>query len=766
MAFTDRLLAPVRRAFASERPASLSLAEKSGPNERTIGAGSVGYATGNGTTRLAELEQRYELRGTQGSRTYRRMRFGDAHIYHLRRAQNLPLMGAAPSVGPFDPDDADAVAKQEFIERVLLGGSLWGGFIRDAQLALDYGFSAFEIVWYRDAASGEVRCRLELRPASSIATSDIFVRNGAIDHVVQRPLEGGERPIPSDKLVWIAYDKEGDAFQGSPILVPMYQPWRLKLDLIMQLPIQIHRGNGIPVIGHDYSADDDEFLALQEMGKHFGQQVESYAMFDKDRVDLSLMSTNVSVRDTLDAIEQQNREITAVCQAQVFDLGITKAGSFALGKTLSDAFNSGVQSQATYIESVLNADGGLIHQLIAFNFPRDDNRPRLRIGNVETVDVKSLAQALLWMSQAMGGIPDDVKEWALRQMNMPTEGITQVVVTPPASSEPSAPAASNQPGSGDDEAGGSGPQSGAKAAEGHHHGTDRGARDAGGASSSEGGIQLAEGRTLRRAPVGAECFVQLAELDQRFTDAKTAVREATQATRDKLVAILSKRAQAAGQSGKLGQFASTQPPMTDVLREEVAAVLTEFYAAGREQVAAELDRQRKGEPVTPPSLEDRQVIAAAEKPGRKAIPAKLPDADKAIDEQAEMIARSIAQSTQAAAVTAAARIGSGVPLDAAAFAESVTRGSDAAALRFGAVVSDMMQLGRATEANAQASSIAYGVVSAILDSATCQYCEDADGFESEDLSEIAALAPNPDCEGGENCRCTPVYMLRGTEEAA
>lgn len=750
MAFTDRLLAPVRRAFAAERPASLSLAEKPGPNERTIGAGSVGYATGDGTVRLTELEQRYELRGTQGSRTYRKMRFGDPHIYHLRRAQNLPLMGAAPSVDPTDPTDPDAVAKQEFIERVLLRGSLWVGFIRDSQLALDYGFSAFEIVWYRDAATGEARCRLELRPASSIETSDIFVRAGAIDHVVQRPVEGGERPIPGDKLVWIAYDKEGDAFQGSPILVPMYQPWRLKLDLIMQLPIQIHRGNGIPVIGHDYSADDDEFLALQEMGKHFGQQVESYAMFDKDRVALELMSTNVSVRDTLDAIEQQNREITAVCQAQVFDLGITKAGSFALGKTLSDAFNSGVQSQATYIESVLNADGGLIHQLIAFNFPRDDNRPRLRIGNVETVDVKSLAQALVWMSQAMGGIPDDVKEWALRQMNMPTEGITQVVVTPPpASTEPPAPAASKPGRTGDDEAGGSGPQSGAKAAE-----------------SSASALQLAEGRTLRRAPVGAECFVQLAELDQRFTDSRTAVREATQATRDKLVAILSKRAQAAGQSGKLGQFASTQPPMTDVLREEVAAVLTEFYAAGREQVAAELDRQRKGEPVTPPSLEDRQVIAAAEKPGRKAIPAKLPDADKAIDEQAEMIARSIAQSTQAAAATAAARIGSGVPLDAAAFAESVTRGSDAAALRFGAVVSDMMQLGRATEANAQASSIAYGVVSAILDSATCQYCEDADGFESEDLSEIAALAPNPDCEGGENCRCTPVYMLTGTEEAA
>ena len=88
------------------------------------------------------------------------------------------------------------------------------------------------------------------------------------------------------------------------------------------------------------------------------------------------------------------------------------------------------------------------------------------------------------------------------------------------------------------------------------------------------------------------------------------------------------------------------------------------------------------------------------------------------------------------------------------------------ALRFGAAVSDMMQLGRATEANERASDIAYGQVSAILDANTCPVCEAADGFQSEDLGEVDALAPNPDCEGGANCRCLPIFILRGVEEAA
>jgi hypothetical protein len=120
--------------------------------------------------------------------------------------------------------------------------------------------------------------------------------------------------------------------------------------------------------------------------------------------------------------------------------------------------------------------------------------------------------------------------------------------------------------------------------------------------------------------------------------------------------------------------------------------------------------------------------------------------------------------TQAAAASAASRIGAGVPLDPAAFTQAVTRAGDDAALRFGATVSDLMVLGRSAEAASQATDIEYGIVSALLDDNTCPACEEADGFESDNLDEVEALTPNPDCDGGELCRCVPVFMVR-TEAA-
>jgi hypothetical protein len=725
----------------------LGLAERGPTPDMTVrGSDSVTTVSG-GIRTLADQERSWELRGTQGSRTYRSMRVDDPHIRGLRKAQNLPLIQASAEIDPSDPDDPDAVAKADFVREVLIADYPFRSFVSDSMLAIDYGFACFEIVWYRDSRTGKVRCRLELRPSSSIAPSDIAVVNGTIDHVVQRPLDGGEKTIPGDKLVWFAHDKEGAAFQGVPILRSMYRSWKIKRELEQELPSAVRRLAGIPDITYHGTLPDDAKTQLKQIGERIGLSADGYALHPDTAV-VQLLTGNASISDILEAIKAQDQALSAACQAQVFDLGTSNAGSRALGTTLADLFANGVQAEAKYREDVVNASGGVIHQLVAFNFQNDENRPTLRFGHVQAVDMKSFAQALLTVGQAFQYLPEDMQEWARSEMNAPEgTGPTQVVVTKP---ESPAPVATKQRGPGADEAGDSTADSGAKAAE-----CDCGAA-----------LQLAEGRTLRRAPIGVECFVALAEVDARFTDAKTGIREATQSTRDRLAAELSKRAQAAQESGKLAQFAAGAPPMVEVLTREVRAVLSDFFEAGRQQVADELERQRKGQPVTAPSLDERRDIAAAEKPKRKAKKAELPDPEKAMDEQADSIARSMAGATQAGAIQAAARIGAGVPLDPSAFAESVTRESDGAALRMGAVVSDMMSLGRATEANEQASDIAYGQVSAILDANTCEVCEEADGFESENLDEVDALCPNPGCYGTPNCRCLPVYVLSGVQEAA
>lgn len=730
MAITDRIRAAGRWAFTSERPAALSLAETKPRADTTeYGSNSVSYATSkDGPARLIDPEYKWQLRGRQGGTMYRRMRWSDPHIWGLRQAQNMSILQAQATMEPADAEDKDALAKAKLADRLLLNDFPWRSFLQDSLLSLDYGFACFEIVWRIE--NGEAKYRLALRPSSSIWVEDIYVRDGAIDHVVQRPLDGGERTIPGEKIVWFAHQKEGDSFTGRSIMRPMYKPWSIKEELEIELAILVRKGGGVPDIETDDEPDEATAAKLDSMGRRFGLTPDAFFRHTVE-TRVSLLAGNVNVGDVLDAIKERNSEITSVCQAQVFDLGTSNAGSRALGTTLSDLFANGIQADAKAREDVLNARGGLVHQLIANNFPRDDNLPKLRFGAVQAVDLNKFAQAIWWLGQAFPGLPPELQEWVRSETGMP-EGTTEQVVVD-AQKVPPAPAKTVPPQPSAD--GTQPPEGGAQASEAPH---------------SHAGLQLSELRPAR----GVEVYLNLAELVARFDDSRTAIRVATQTTRDALSAELGRRARIASDTGKLAQFAAGAPPMVDKLTAEIRAVLSDFYDAGQKQVVDELSRQKDGKPWAPDAVGAR--IAAAEKP--KVSPQRAAK-DATIAQQAEMTARSLATATQAAAAAAAARLASGVPVDEAAVATAIVRESDAAALRFAGIVSDLMQLGRADEAKAQAQEIEDAVYSALLDGATCAACEPMDGEVTTDLALAEGWTPNPDCEGGDRCRCLVVYEI-------
>ena len=55
--------------------------------------------------------------------------------------------------------------------------------------------------------------------------------------------------------------------------------------------------------------------------------------------------------------------------------------------------------------------------------------------------------------------------------------------------------------------------------------------------------------------------------------------------------------------------------------------------------------------------------------------------------------------------------------------------------------------------------IASYIYSALLDVNTCEACAAADGQESESEDGIPAV-PNPDCDGGDKCRCVVVAVFK------
>jgi len=715
------------------RPASLSLAEgrKSAPRGE-IGDNSVSYARGTGKARrLLDTEYLWELRGQSAYTTYDKMRFSDPKIAGLRFAQNLPLLRAGASIEPSDAEDKDAVEKAELVQRLLIDDFPWRAFVADTTLCMDYGFSCFEIVWRIE--EGEARFRLALRPSSSIYAEDIYITDGAIDRVVQRPKAGGSLEIPGDRLLWFCHSKEGDDFRGRSILRPMYKPWKLKQEVEVQLAVLIGKMGGVPVFTEHGTLDEDTQAMLDEAGESFGIAAGAFVRKPED-VDLELLASNAKVGEVLEAIKYWDTQLSGVAQAQVLDLGIGQMGSRALGTTLSDMFAASIQAQASYREDVLNARGGLIEQIVAYNFPNIDNLPALRFGNVQASDMKSMAQAFLWLSQAGMNLGEETWDWVRAEMNLPESDDLQVEVPDEVPVPPTVPAAPEPPATppappSDDAL----PEGGAQASEAHTHPAD--------------GLRLAE----RRPPRGVEVYIDMAEITATFDTAKTAVKDATAVTREALSAELVRRALAAADKGDLTKFTAGAPPMVDKLSAEIAAVLSRFYDAGRQQVTDELQRQRQGRPWSAWS------VRMAEPESPSSLPLGGLDALK---QQALAMARAIATAMMNLAGMQAARRIANTPVDEAVMVAMVKREADAAALRYTGAASDFMSMGRSAEAHAREVDIEDAVYSALLDNVVCSACEPRDGETTTNLDEAATWCPNPDCEGGDRCRCLVVYEIR------
>jgi HK97 family phage portal protein len=75
----------------------------------------------------------------------------------------------------------------------------------------------------------------------------------------------------------------------------------------------------------------------------------------------------------------------------------------------------------------------------------------------------------------------------------------------------------------------------------------------------------------------------------------------------------------------------------------------------------------------------------------------------------------------------------------------------------GAAVNAAMSSGRDDEIKDNIDQVEYVEYSAILDQNTCGYCEDADGETAADPLDLPQ-APNPECEGGDRCRCIHVAV--------
>ncbi len=184
-------------------------------------------------------------------------------------------------------------------------------------------------------------------------------------------------------------------------------------------------------------------------------------------------------------------------------------------------------------------------------------------------------------------------------------------------------------------------------------------------------------------------------------------------------------------------------------RDLVQAVQTELralYQTGQHTVVEELARQRSGSPPVDPTT---VTLAAADLgPRFRKLQAR---------------AHTIASNVRAAVVTAVSKqlLGRNTgPADLQLAAEAAATG----ALRSAAIenAAAALNAGRNDQAAAMSDQIEGARYTSVLDGNTCENCAGADDDVLRPLDDPVLMAeepPNPQCDGGERCRCMLAYEL-------
>jgi phage gp29-like protein len=652
-----------------------------------------------------------DLTGLSAFGTWEKMRRSDAQVAATLMGIKLPIRSAEWTVQ--EPEDATPVEREaaDFVRQCLLEEIDLEAVIENALLMLDFGCAMHEDVWYVDGN----RIRLRKLAARLPSTFNRWIVDGEENLVAieQQGWKGGgyiTSEIPASKIALFTFQQEGANFAGHSLLRSMYQHWFIKSNLYKIDAIALERnGMGVPVVkmGENAKAEDRK-AAIEWLQKLTAHEKASMAL--PAGWDFKLVGIEGSVRDSKESIAHHNMQISMAGLAQFMMLGQSASGNRALGQTMSDFFYLALQSTANKIARVMNWT--TIPRLVDFNFAGITRYPTLVPQQILSLRFESVVDALTKLAGAGIIEPDDEFEtWMRQKMGGPEKG------TPRPRPQQDTPP--HGPGGGEP-----------------------------GAQGRKFSARLAdvEGPKLRRQPRGAERFLALAEIVGELDRGRDAIAAALRAAKAALLAeIVNKVVNAPVRTMHRVSIAPD-----DKLVTRIEEILAEVYEFGERQVEAERERQRAG---LAPS--DAARVRAAEGKRKKRDPLGV---------YADGIVGEFVNTLTSRAVNVALdwlrRPGDLSKGEAIRRIEEELDGQsdrwiDGAAAK-GA--NEAFADGRAAGYEERSDEISSVIYSALLDWNTCESCAAADGQEGRTPEDITPV-PNPDCDGGDRCRCVHVFVF-------
>lgn len=392
-----------------------------------------------------------ELRGRNGAEVFTEMSNNDETIGAILFAIEMLVRQASWNVEPGGSTAKDREAA-EFVKSCMDDmQQTWIDTISEILSFLTYGWSFHEIVYkrrmgrtkdnrtsskYDDGLIGWMK--LPIRSQETLYQWEYDDQDNLIGMTQMPPPDFGLITIPMNKAMLFRTRSRKDNPEGRSILRTAYRSWYFKRRIQEIEGIGIERDlAGLPVIttpeGMDIWDKDDEDMnairaGLEAMVKNIRRDSTEGLVLPFGYT-FELTSTGGSRQfDTNSIIARYDTKISQTVLADFIQLGHESVGSFALSSDKTNLFSMAICAFLDIICQTFNSQG--IPALIDINgdhFAGVTDYPRLTHGDIEDVDLSTMATYIKDMTSIGVIIPDESLEDYVRQLGKLPKRTTDTV---------------------------------------------------------------------------------------------------------------------------------------------------------------------------------------------------------------------------------------------------------------------------------------------------------------------------------------------------
>lgn len=392
-----------------------------------------------------------ELRGRKGAEVFTEMSNNDETIGAILFAIEMLVRQASWNVEPGGSTAKDREAA-EFVKSCMDDmQQTWIDTISEILSFLTYGWSFHEIVYkrrmgrtkdnrtsskYDDGLIGWMK--LPIRSQETLYQWEYDDQDNLIGMTQMPPPDFGLITIPMNKAMLFRTRSRKDNPEGRSILRTAYRSWYFKRRIQEIEGIGIERDlAGLPVIttpeGMDIWDKDDEDMnairtGLETMVKNIRRDSTEGLVLPFGYT-FELTSTGGSRQfDTNSIIARYDTKISQTVLADFIQLGHESVGSFALSSNKTNLFSMAICAFLDIICQTFNSQG--IPALIDINgdhFAGVTDYPRLTHGDIEDVDLATVATFIKDMTSIGVIIPDESLEDYVRQLGKLPKRTTDTV---------------------------------------------------------------------------------------------------------------------------------------------------------------------------------------------------------------------------------------------------------------------------------------------------------------------------------------------------